>query len=357
VRVAADNQAVVDASGVVLLCLRPQDAPDVVSQLAFRAGQTVISAMAGVALPALRRLVAPADDVVRVIPLPAVAERAGLTATHPSNERARAIFDALGGVIVAEDEPALDALSAATATISAHMAYLGTIVAWLAEQGIGRGDATSYLAAVFGGLSGTLLADAPADFEALAPRRLNRGFAVRQLPAGPREVAGVAVGEALEVVLVLRLGLPERDGLADLGHDLAGPDPRGLDVGDRVLRDLALLVARVEDLRPVTRADVVALAILGRRVVDLEEELEDVPVGDAVGIEDDLDGLGVAGVIPIRGVLVLAAGVADAGGEDAVFMAQQVLDAPEAASREDGGLGPVGHRAVLSSKLGIRFPF
>jgi hypothetical protein len=29
--------------------------------------------------------------------------------------------------------------------------------------------------------------------------------------------------------------------------------------------------------------------------VDLEEELQDVPVGDPLGVEDDLDGLGVPG--------------------------------------------------------------
>jgi hypothetical protein len=33
----------------------------------------------------------------------------------------------------------------------------------------------------------------------------------------------LAVGVVLKVVLVLVLGLPERTGLADLGHDLAGP--------------------------------------------------------------------------------------------------------------------------------------
>src|SRR4051794_35844747 len=40
---------------------------------------------------------------------------------------------------------------------------------------------------------------------------LGRGLAVWQLPARPREVAGVAVRVALEVVLVLGLGLPEGD--------------------------------------------------------------------------------------------------------------------------------------------------
>ena len=97
---------------------------------------------------------------------------------------------------------------------------------------------------------------------------------------------------------MLGLGLPEGDGLADLGHHLAGPQARGVDVGDRVLGDLALLVARVEDLGAVAGADVVALAVLGRRVVDLEEELEDVSVGDALGVEDDLDRLGVTRMVP-----------------------------------------------------------
>src|SRR5918995_7486384 len=49
------------------------------------------------------------------------------------------------------------------------------------------------------------------------------GFAVWQLPARPREVAVVTARIALQVVLVLGLGHPKRDGRADLGHDRAGP--------------------------------------------------------------------------------------------------------------------------------------
>src|SRR3954447_23153466 len=142
---------------------------------------------------------------------------------------------------------------------------------------------------------------------------LDRGLAVWKVPARPREVAVVAARIALEVILVLRLGLPERDGLADLGHHLAGPQARGVDVGDRALGDLALFIARIEDLGAVAGADVVALAVLGRRVVDLEEELEDVPVGDALGVEDDLDRLGVTGMVSIGRVVVVPPGVSDRG--------------------------------------------
>src|SRR3954464_14027125 len=167
--------------------------------------------------------------------------------------------------------------------------------------------------------------------------RSGRGFAVRQLPVGPWEVAGVAVRVVLEVVLVLGLGLPERDGLTDLGDHLAGPQARGRDVGGGVCGGYgvrgppALLLASIKNLRAMAGADVVALAVLGRRVVDLEEELEDVPVGDPRRVEDDLNGLRVAGMVAIRRVLVLAAGVADAGGDHPVAPAEQFLHSPETA--------------------------
>src|SRR4051812_16060086 len=81
----------------------------------------------------------------------------------------------------------------------------------------------------------------------------------RQRPVRPDEVAGVAVGDALQVVLVLGLGFPEGAGRGDFRHDLPGPKARGVDVGDGVERDALLLFVRIEDRRPVARAHVVAL--------------------------------------------------------------------------------------------------
>ena len=51
-------------------------------------------------------------------------------------------------------------------------------------------------------------------FIAVQSAALAGGPGVWQLPARPREVAGVAVRMVLELVLVLGLGLPEVDGLA-----------------------------------------------------------------------------------------------------------------------------------------------
>jgi pyrroline-5-carboxylate reductase len=83
VHVVGGNQTVIERADVVLLCLRPQDAPAALCDIAFRAQQAVISVMAGVPIGALRPLVAPAEVLVRAIPLPAAARRAGLTAIHP----------------------------------------------------------------------------------------------------------------------------------------------------------------------------------------------------------------------------------------------------------------------------------
>jgi pyrroline-5-carboxylate reductase len=51
VAIAPDNQAVADACDVVVVSIRPQQAREVLAPLKFRAGQTVLSVMAGSALP------------------------------------------------------------------------------------------------------------------------------------------------------------------------------------------------------------------------------------------------------------------------------------------------------------------
>jgi len=153
VDVAADNQAVVDGAPVVVVCVRPQVAQAVLSELRFPADRVVISAMAGVPVNTLQRLVAPATDVARAIPLPSVARRDGITPVHPPNAAATALFDRLGETVELADVRAFDAFSASTATIAAHFAYLNAIAAWLESQEIPAPAARRYVASMFAGLA------------------------------------------------------------------------------------------------------------------------------------------------------------------------------------------------------------
>ena len=117
VRVATGNQAVVDASDVVVVCLRPTDAFDVLVGLDFRADQAVVSAVAGLSVAHLAELVAPVLDIARSIPLPAVATRESMTPVHPATPAVTGLFDRLGRSLVVDDETAYESVAAASATV------------------------------------------------------------------------------------------------------------------------------------------------------------------------------------------------------------------------------------------------
>ena len=76
---------------------------------------------------------------------------------HPEHAAARELFDKVGGVVVPAQEPTLDAFQAATATFAAHLDYLATIAAWMAEHGVDDDAASAYVAHIFGQLGESLL--------------------------------------------------------------------------------------------------------------------------------------------------------------------------------------------------------
>ena len=92
--------------------------------------------MAGLDVALLRDVVAPATEVARSIPLPAVTTRGSVTPVHPGGHAVEALFARLGGSLVVDDEVAYEAIAAASATVAAHFGYLGAIAGWLGARGI-----------------------------------------------------------------------------------------------------------------------------------------------------------------------------------------------------------------------------
>ncbi len=88
--------------------------------------------------------------------------------------------------------------------------------------------------------------------------------------------------------------------------------------------------------------------------MDLEEELEQVAIRRLVGVEGDLDRLGVGPVVAIGGVGHVAAGVTDAGRQHSGALADQVLHAPEAAAGQDRLFGAFTHLDYLLGVVGFR---
>lgn len=185
VQVSDTNQDVLDNAASTVIAVRPQVCREVLSQLTFSQQHVVLSVVAGIPLSQLARLAAPASDIVRAIPLPSAARAKSLTAMYPENAVARDLFGRVGGVVVPDQEATLEAFSAATATFAAHLDYLSTIAAWLADHGVHLQEANDYIAHIFGQLGQSLQGDA--SLNTLTDKHMTPGGLNQQLLTDLRE--------------------------------------------------------------------------------------------------------------------------------------------------------------------------
>ncbi|MGJ5816750.1 pyrroline-5-carboxylate reductase [Paludibaculum fermentans] len=166
VSVCPTNQAVVDVCDTIVLAVRPQVTPKVLSELHFAPTHTVISLVAGFSAVRIAGLVAPASAISRAIPLPSVAQRRSPIAVYPPKSAAAGLFAPLGQVFGIETEAHLNALSTATSTMAAYFGFMGHIASWVAGKGIPEPQARQYIALLFSGLASTGLEESgqsPAD--------------------------------------------------------------------------------------------------------------------------------------------------------------------------------------------------
>ncbi len=180
VEVDPDNQSLVDRARTIVVAVRPQDAVRILTPLRFADDHAVVSVMAALSITQLGELVGPAAPIARAIPHVGVARRAVATPVFPATDQARAIFGPLGGAIDLATESDLDSVSVASATVAAHLEYVGAVADWLTDQGLAREQAVRLLGGIFAETSHELR-DA-ADPAALAaahatPGGLNERFA------------------------------------------------------------------------------------------------------------------------------------------------------------------------------------
>ncbi|MGR3814524.1 MAG: NAD(P)-binding domain-containing protein [Cognatishimia activa] len=136
---AREPQEVLDASEIVFICLRPAVAPDILSDLTFRAGQQIISVMAEHSEAMLQDLCSPATSITRTIPLGFVEKGdcplpvwgdAGLIAE---------LFGSDNTILPMPQEDGLNAILTASAFMASQLDLLNTVAAWTNSQ-IGDAD-------------------------------------------------------------------------------------------------------------------------------------------------------------------------------------------------------------------------
>ena len=194
VRVAADNQAVLDGCDTVMLGVRPQVAHEVLSGLRFRRDHHVVSLIATVSREEIAALAAPAERVTKALPMPMIARGQGATIICPPDRSMAALFGSLGKAIEVESSEEFDALSVVTATYATYFKYLETIHAWLKDQGVPDDKGRDYIATLFKALAQAPDTKPDADFTHLAADYATRGGINEQVL---RELTSRGMFEAL----------------------------------------------------------------------------------------------------------------------------------------------------------------
>ncbi|MDK3018328.1 NAD(P)-binding domain-containing protein [Pseudodonghicola flavimaris] len=147
----APNQEVIDRSDIVFLCLRPHLAQEVLSGLSFRAGQQIVSVMAGPSLAQLQTLCAPATDFTMTIPLGFLEQGGCPLPAYPDSDLLDRLFAPENPVFQVPDETALNMHFAICAMVPGLLDLMQTGAAWLAEQTGNPKQAEFYTTQLFSG--------------------------------------------------------------------------------------------------------------------------------------------------------------------------------------------------------------
>jgi pyrroline-5-carboxylate reductase len=156
-RLAVDNHDLVDRADIVILAVRPAQAPQVVKDLPWRKGQLVVSVCAGV--PMSRLAVAPAR-AVRAMPFTAAEIGASPTAYFPDVEEARAVLGRLGPAIALASERDFEVATVTAAVYGWAQDLIRKTAEWSSAEGLDPAIARRLTAMTFVA-AGKLIAEKP----------------------------------------------------------------------------------------------------------------------------------------------------------------------------------------------------
>lgn len=125
-------------------------------------------------------------------------------------------------------------------------------------------------------------------------------------------------------------GIPKVGSRGHLRDNRSGIDMGGGELVDELSGCILLCFREIKYSRPIGGPNVITLAIAGGRIVYLEKEFQQLPVGGFGRVEFNKNGFGMRAMIPICGIWNLSTRVPNVGLKDTRLAADQFLYAPEA---------------------------
>jgi pyrroline-5-carboxylate reductase len=206
VRIAQNNQEVLDNSEWIFLALRPDMASSVLPELQFRPEQVVISVMAIITQAEVKDLVQPVQEIYRAVPLPPAARQLGPLVYYPQDKKIANLLQNIGQPIGVKSERELLVLWALTALIAPYFGLMHSLQDWAVSKGTDKDLAADYIASMFYAHS-VLATEGDSDrFEKMVADLALEGSLNEQALQEVRANAFPSFGQALDSVLK-RLGV------------------------------------------------------------------------------------------------------------------------------------------------------
>lgn len=157
--VAQSNQAVVDASDMVVLSVRPDQLERLLDGLTFRDSQVILSAVAGKTISQLHANGNLPSAIVRFLPSSFIEFSEPFWPCYPANERVGKLLGACGHLIVFNTEDQFDAALLAGCTNCWIYAVLDELTGWFVRRGLGESTARELVARNVLGATANVLAN------------------------------------------------------------------------------------------------------------------------------------------------------------------------------------------------------
>lgn len=157
--VAADNQAAVDAAEAVFVSLPAATGGEIVETLRFRAGQRVLSAVAGLSLARLGAAVAPALAAVTIMPGYSNALGVGSALLSPADPFWAEVLGHTGLVLTVDDPDHYTAGAVYGGFSGALYGFMAQAIAWFEAQGLPEPVARGLVATALRGNAQVLLSE------------------------------------------------------------------------------------------------------------------------------------------------------------------------------------------------------
>ena len=152
VRLAADNQQVLDEAEWVILSIPPAQGETILKSLRFRPENKVINLMADKSLEKIAGWIGHTALLAHIVPLPFVAQHLGPIVIYPHSEELYDLMSPLGQIVVAKNSHEVHVLQSITALMAPFDTLLDKIVRWAGENGVDEMPAKAFTTAFFGAI-------------------------------------------------------------------------------------------------------------------------------------------------------------------------------------------------------------